>query len=104
MRKIVGTDEGLEIDFTIWKDANGLLIPPFATSFATVRSSYNTQLRGAAAYSNKNPTQTPLLDLENEEQVVANIHSIQRCLSSQPYHYTGSRAEQMITVTSAFVT
>ena len=37
---------------TIWETANGLLIPPFVTWLATVRSSYNTWLWGAAADSN----------------------------------------------------
>ena len=29
-----------------------------------------------------------------EEQTVTKMHSIQRCLSSEPYHYSGPRAEQ----------
>ena len=54
---------------TIWKDASGLLIPPFATSFATVRSSYNICLRGAAANSNKNKSyQTLILNEDISER------------------------------------
>ena len=33
-------------------------------------------------------------DLANEEQPVAKMYSIQKCLSSQAYHYPGPRAEQ----------